>query len=113
EAAPSADHRGHRQGDEGRPREDDRGGRLGLSLQAGGFVSDARRHASLAAALRNGAGQVVETSTTTPAVLVVDDNVAQRAALRAVLEDLGVTIVEAESGRDALRCLLRQPFAVV
>jgi CheY-like chemotaxis protein len=37
----------------------------------------------------------------------------QRAALRAVLEDLDVTIVEAESGRDALRCLLRQPFAVV
>jgi response regulator RpfG family c-di-GMP phosphodiesterase len=49
----------------------------------------------------------------TPAVLVVDDNVAQRAALRAVLEDLDVTVVEAESGRDALRCLLRQPFAVV
>jgi DNA-binding NarL/FixJ family response regulator len=35
EAAPPADHRGHRQGDEGRPREDDRGGRLGLPLQAG------------------------------------------------------------------------------
>jgi signal transduction histidine kinase len=56
---------------------------------------------------------VVDTSATQPAVLVVDDNVAQRAALRAVLEDLAVTVVEAESGRDALRCLLRQSFAVV
>ncbi len=48
-----------------------------------------------------------------PAVLLVDDNAAQRTALRAVLGDLTVSVVEAESGRDALRCMLRQPFAVI
>ena len=30
-----------------------------------------------------------------------------------MLADLDVTVVEAESGREALRCLLRQPFAVI
>ncbi len=56
---------------------------------------------------------MADTHAQAPAVLVVDDNVAQRAALRAVLEDLDVTVVEAESGRDALRCLLRQTVAVI
>ena len=54
-----------------------------------------------------------DTGATAPAVLVVDDNVAQRAALRAVLEELEVAVVEADSGREALRALLRQAFAVV
>ena len=46
-------------------------------------------------------------------VLVVDDNDAQRLALRAILGGLDVALVEAESGRHALRCLLQQEFAVI
>jgi signal transduction histidine kinase/DNA-binding response OmpR family regulator len=46
-------------------------------------------------------------------VLVVDDNPSQRLSLTAVLADLGVNLVEATSGREALRCLLRQEFAVI
>jgi signal transduction histidine kinase/DNA-binding response OmpR family regulator len=56
---------------------------------------------------------VTDPSATPPAVLVVDDNGAQRAALTVVLAELGVPVVEADSGRDALRHLLRQPFAVI
>ena len=47
------------------------------------------------------------------AVLVVDDNRMKRLALRAVLTPLGFTIVEAESGTDALRHLISQDFAVI
>ena len=46
-------------------------------------------------------------------VLVVDDNAAQRLTLSAVLGELDVNIVEADSGRAALRNLLLQPFAVI
>ncbi len=46
-------------------------------------------------------------------VLLVDDNPAKRLALKAVLLPLGYTIVEADSGRAALRCILAQDFAVV
>jgi signal transduction histidine kinase/DNA-binding response OmpR family regulator len=47
-------------------------------------------------------------------VLVVDDNPAQRLALTAILGDLGdVRLVEAVSGRDALRCALHEEFAVI
>jgi CheY-like chemotaxis protein len=46
-------------------------------------------------------------------VLVVDDSADKRLALGAILEELGQNIVEARSGREALRELLRQDFAVV
>jgi PAS domain S-box-containing protein len=46
-------------------------------------------------------------------VLVVDDNAAKRLALRAVLLPLGYSIVEADSGLAALRCLMAQEFAVI
>jgi len=46
-------------------------------------------------------------------LLLVDDNAAQRLALRAILADLPVTPVEAPSGREALRCLLKEEFAVI
>ena len=51
EVPPPADHRRHRQGDEGRPREDDRGRRLGLPVEAGRLGADAGRPARLAAAV--------------------------------------------------------------
>jgi signal transduction histidine kinase len=45
-------------------------------------------------------------------ILVVDDNREQRVALRALLGDIG-EVVEAASGREALRQLLLRDFAVV
>ncbi len=46
-------------------------------------------------------------------ILVVDDNRAKRMALKAILEPLGQEVVEAASGGDALRHLLREDFAVI
>jgi diguanylate cyclase (GGDEF)-like protein/PAS domain S-box-containing protein len=48
-----------------------------------------------------------------PPVLVVNDRVAQRVALRAMLAPLGLDIVEADSGRSALRAVLSQEFALI
>jgi len=48
-----------------------------------------------------------------PAVLVVNDRQARRVAIRAMLGSLGLIVVEADSGRDALRAVLRQPFALI
>jgi diguanylate cyclase (GGDEF)-like protein/PAS domain S-box-containing protein len=47
------------------------------------------------------------------AVLVVDDNAAKRLAIRAMLTPLGHAVVEADSGREALRAVLTQSFAVI
>ena len=47
------------------------------------------------------------------AVLVVDDNPSERLAVQAMLEPLGLAVVEADSGRAALRAVLRQNFAVI
>jgi signal transduction histidine kinase len=46
-------------------------------------------------------------------ILMVDDDPTKRFALRAILEPLGENVVEAASGSDALRQLLREEFAVV
>lgn len=46
-------------------------------------------------------------------ILLVDDNRAKRLALRAILEPLGQDVVEAASGDDALRHLLREDVAVI
>jgi diguanylate cyclase (GGDEF)-like protein/PAS domain S-box-containing protein len=48
-----------------------------------------------------------------PSVLVVDDNPAKRLAIRAMLAPLGIDVVEADSGREALRAVMRKTFAVV
>src|SRR6202011_5120056 len=48
-----------------------------------------------------------------PAILVVDDDPGKRVALRAMLAPLGVTVVEADSGRAALRAVLRETFAII
>jgi PAS domain S-box-containing protein len=44
---------------------------------------------------------------------MVDDNPAKRLALKAVLAPLGHSIVEAEHGLAALRCVMAQDFAVI
>jgi len=46
-------------------------------------------------------------------ILIVDDDHAKIVALRSVLDPLGENIVEAKSGADALRHLLKQDFAVI
>jgi PAS domain S-box-containing protein len=46
-------------------------------------------------------------------VLLVDDRPDKLLALEAVLEGLGQNIVKATSGKEALRCLLKQDFAVI
>jgi diguanylate cyclase (GGDEF)-like protein/PAS domain S-box-containing protein len=48
-----------------------------------------------------------------PAILVVDDNPVKRVALRAMLVPLGYAVVEAESGRVALKALEDQAFALI
>lgn len=46
-------------------------------------------------------------------VLLVDDNPRNLLSLEAILESLGQNLVKANSGQEALRCLLNQDFAVV
>lgn len=46
-------------------------------------------------------------------VLIVDDNPAKRLALSSVLAPVGYRIVEADSGRAALRCVMADDFAVI
>jgi two-component system sensor histidine kinase/response regulator len=53
------------------------------------------------------------TPETTVNILMVDDDPTKRFALKTILAPLGESVVEASSGADALRQLLRQEFAVV
>ncbi len=46
-------------------------------------------------------------------ILVVDDRPENLVALKAILDPLGQNIVEAKSGKEALKCLLAQEFAVI
>lgn len=46
-------------------------------------------------------------------ILLVDDREDKRLALETIMADLGQNIVQATSGRDALRHLLKQEFAVI
>ncbi|PSB23983.1 sensor histidine kinase [Stenomitos frigidus] len=46
-------------------------------------------------------------------ILLVDDHPENLLALEAVLGNLGATLVRANSGQEALRCLLNQDFAVI
>lgn len=46
-------------------------------------------------------------------ILLVDDNPANLLALEAILADLGENIVKANSGKEALRHLLREDFAAI
>jgi two-component system, sensor histidine kinase and response regulator len=49
----------------------------------------------------------------TVGILIVDDDSTKRFALKTILAPLGEDVVEASSGADALRQLLRQEFAVL
>lgn len=48
-----------------------------------------------------------------PSILLVDDRRENLMALEAILEPLGHRLVKAESGTEALRCVLHEQFAVI
>jgi hypothetical protein len=48
-----------------------------------------------------------------PVILIVDDGEAKRVALRAMLATLGYEMIEADSGRAALRHVLNQTVAII
>ena len=52
-------------------------------------------------------------SSSQASILVVDDDPKSLVALRELLQSLGQVVVLANSGEEALRCLLQQDFAVV
>ena len=55
----------------------------------------------------------VTTPDTRASILVVDDNAGKRLSILSVIEPLGHAIVEADSGEEALRAVLKQRFAVI
>ena len=46
-------------------------------------------------------------------ILIVDDNAGKRLSIASVLEPLGQTIVEVESGKAALRALMERTYSVI
>jgi hypothetical protein len=46
-------------------------------------------------------------------ILIIDDNRAKRLALKAALEPLGYTMIEADSGVEGLRCVMTDDIAVI
>ena len=90
-----ADHRGDGEGDEGRPREVHRGGRLGLPVEAGRPRAAAGRAARWLAVSElkrrdhDGAGDI----------LIVDDLPEKLLVFSTVLEDLGQNLIMVALGR--------------
>src|SRR5689334_18619127 len=60
-----------------------------------------------------GEARVLNTQTQRVKILLVDDRPANLFTLEAILEDLGQELVKAESGREALRHILKDDFAVI
>jgi two-component system, sporulation sensor kinase E len=62
----------------------------------------------------HGPGRVkAASSVTPPAILVVDDEPVQRLAIRAMLSPLGHAVTAVDCGRDAVRAVERQRFALI
>ena len=57
--------------------------------------------------------QMAPAETDAANILVVDDDRASRLAMAAILDGIGDRVVCAGSGEEALRCLLREDFAIV
>lgn len=55
----------------------------------------------------------MESTSSQAYILIVDDDPGNRTALKGLLQSWGQSAVLAESGADALRCILKQDFAVV
>ncbi|MDQ6698425.1 MAG: EAL domain-containing protein [Actinomycetota bacterium] len=60
-----------------------------------------------------GHAEAWDTDRPPPAILLVNDREGQRVAIRAMLAPLGLVVVEADSGRAALRAVLNQTFALI
>lgn len=58
-------------------------------------------------------GQLVPPDGVPAPVLLVDDNPAKLTALATVIDDMGLDVATATSGREALRLLLQRDFAVI
>src|SRR5690606_27566264 len=93
-----ADRGTEREGDEGRPREMPRGGRIRLPGQAGRHRPAPGGAAAMAAPVN---------------ILLVDDQPGRLMTYRAILEPLGERLVEASSGDEALRLLMEDEYAVI
>src|ERR1044071_1895973 len=63
--------------------------------------------------LSNGNGSFEKMPEIKANILLVDDRADKLMAIEAILSSLGQNIVKARSGKEALRCLLRQEFAVI
>jgi PAS domain S-box-containing protein len=61
----------------------------------------------------SGSGNANVTTKPRVPILMVDDKPAQRLAMKVVLSELGCSVVEADSGIEALRCVMAQDFAVI
>src|SRR5437867_11420649 len=61
----------------------------------------------------NGNGSAEQPPEIIASILLVDDRADKLMAVEAILSSLGQNIVKARSGKEALRHLLRQEFAVI
>src|SRR5215470_7631503 len=55
----------------------------------------------------------MEVNDKTVKILIVDDHPENLLALEAILDEPGQVVVKAHSGREALRCLLNEDFALI
>ena len=105
-AAPAADRRADRQGDEGRPREVPGGRRLRLPRQAGQHRAALLGAAALAAPLSArgcARGQDIDKVN----ILLIDDQPAKLLSYEVILAELGENLIKANSPQEALGLLLK------
>src|ERR1700730_3553435 len=91
-----------------------RGRRVGLYREAGRRLAAAENAPHVARRVSGSEAAVPRRpGAASASILLVDDDEGKRFALKAILEPLGQDVVEAASGGDALRPLLREDVAVI
>src|SRR6266550_9358482 len=91
-----------------------RRGRERLHLKAGRYRTSPDPSAQLAPSLAMAEDSIPKEATEEKvSILVVDDRPDKLLAHETVLSDLNQNLVRATSGKEALRCLLKQDFAVI
>src|SRR3954467_11825269 len=76
------------------------------------MIPDIEHASALPATGNRGNGEVIS-DTQRANILIVDDNRGSLIAVRALLDCLGQNLVLARSGEEALRCALKDDFAVI